>query len=103
MNEELKGDRPGELGETPNQNVPQDPGVSGVKLPVDEPGQGAGSNIEKDPSEWVTGSEPMTGAQASYLQTLCQEAGEDFDETLSKADASRRIDELQEKTGRGRR
>ncbi|MDQ3669764.1 MAG: DUF3072 domain-containing protein [Actinomycetota bacterium] len=74
-----------------------------MKLPADEPGQGAGSNIEKDPSEWVTGSEPMTGAQASYLQTLCQEAGEDFDESLSKADASRRIDELQEKTGRGRR
>jgi len=43
----------------------------------------------------------MTGAQASYLQTLCQEAGEDFDETLSKADASLRIDELQAKTGRG--
>lgn len=59
------------------------------------------SNTEKDPAEWVTGDERMTGAQASYLQTLCQEAGEEFDETLSKADASRRIDELQAKTGRG--
>jgi hypothetical protein len=59
------------------------------------------SNTEKDPAEWVTGDEKMTGAQASYLQTLCQEAGEEFDETLSKADASRRIDELQGKTGRG--
>ena len=59
------------------------------------------SNTEKDPNEWVTGDEKMTGAQASYLQTLCQEAGEDFDETLSKADASLRIDELQAKTGRG--
>ena len=59
------------------------------------------SNMEKDPSEWVTGDEPMTGAQRSYLQTLCQEAGESFDENLSKADASRRIDELQAKTGRG--
>jgi hypothetical protein len=59
------------------------------------------SNTEKDPGEWVTGDEKMTGAQASYLRTLCQEAGEEFDETLSKADASRRIDELQEKTGRG--
>jgi hypothetical protein len=49
----------------------------------------------------VTGDERMTGAQASYLQTLCQEAGEEFDETLSKADASKRIDELQAKTGRG--
>ena len=60
------------------------------------------TNTEKDPDEWVTGDEKMTGAQASYLQTLCQEAGEPFDETLSKADASRRIDELQQRTGRGR-
>ena len=59
------------------------------------------SNTEKDPDQWVTGDEKMTGAQASYLQTLCQEAGEDFDETLSKADASKRIEELQSKTGRG--
>ena len=60
-----------------------------------------GSNTEKDPSEWTTGDEPMTGAQASYLRTLSQEAGEDFDESLSKADASKRIDELQARTGRG--
>jgi hypothetical protein len=59
------------------------------------------SNTEKDPSDWVTGDEAMTGAQASYLQTLSQEAGEEFDETLSKADASKRIEELQAKTGRG--
>ena len=59
------------------------------------------TNTEKDPKEWVTGDEQMTGAQASYLQTLSQEANEPFDETLSKADASRRIDELQAKTGRG--
>ena len=59
------------------------------------------SNTEKDPSEWVTGDEPMTGAQASYLKTLSDEAGVDFDEKMSKADASRRIDELQDKTGRG--
>ncbi len=62
----------------------------------------APSNTEKDPDEWVTGDEPMTGAQASYLRTLSQEAGEPFDENLTKADASRRIDELQERTGRGR-
>ena len=61
-----------------------------------------GSNAEKDPEEWTTGDEPMTGAQASYLQTLSQEAGEDFDESLTKADASKRIEELQAKTGRGR-
>ena len=67
-----------------------------------EPGAEAPSNTEKDPDEWVTGDEPMTGAQASYLRTLSQEANEPFDETLSKAQASKRIDELQEKTGRGR-
>ena len=60
------------------------------------------SNTEKDPQEWVTGDEPMTGPQRSYLQTLSQEADEPFDADISKADASRRIDELQEKTGRGR-
>ncbi len=59
------------------------------------------SNMEKDPQDWVTGDEPMTGAQRSYLKTLSEEAKEAFDDTLTKADASRRIDELQEKTGRG--
>jgi uncharacterized damage-inducible protein DinB len=56
---------------------------------------------EKDPDQWVTGDEPMTGPQASYLQTLSREAGEEFDEHLTKAEASRRIDALQEQTGRG--
>ena len=55
----------------------------------------------KDPDEWVTGEEPMTAAQASYLRTLAQEAGEEFDESLTKAEASKRIDELQQQTGRG--
>ena len=59
------------------------------------------TNREKDPDEWVTGDETMTGAQASYLKTLCEEAGEPFDDTLSKAEASKRIEELQAKTGRG--
>ncbi len=58
-------------------------------------------NPEKDPDEWTTGDEPMTGAQASYLETLSREAGEEFDHTLTKAEASKRIDELQRKTGRG--
>ena len=61
-----------------------------------------GDNTAKDPDEWVTGDEAMTGAQASYLKTLSQEANEQFDETLTKAEASKRIDELQAKTGRGR-
>jgi hypothetical protein len=56
----------------------------------------------KDPDEWTTGDEPMTGAQRSYLHTLAQEAGEDAPDDLTKADASKRIDELQERTGRGR-
>jgi hypothetical protein len=60
------------------------------------------SNAEKDPHDWVTGGEPMTGAQASYLKTLSEEAKEPeaFSEDLSKADASLRIDELKEKVGR---
>ena len=62
---------------------------------------GPDQSPQKDPEDWVTGDEPMTAAQASYLQTLCQEAGEEFDAGMSKADASRRIDELQERTGRG--
>jgi hypothetical protein len=59
------------------------------------------SNAQKDPSEWTTGGETMTGAQASYLKTLCEEAGEEFDPSLSKADASKRIDALRGSTGRG--
>lgn len=59
------------------------------------------SNMKKDPDQWVTGDEPMTGAQKSYLKTLSEEAKVDFDENLNKADASKRIDELQAMTGRG--
>ena len=60
------------------------------------------SNREKDPDDWTIGDESMTGAQASYLKTLGEEAGEDFADGLSKAEAPRRIDALQRKTGRGR-
>lgn len=55
----------------------------------------------KDPNEWTTGSEPMTGAQESYIKTLAREAGEKVDTDLTKAEASEKIDELQQKTGRG--
>jgi hypothetical protein len=55
----------------------------------------------KDPDEWATGDEPMTGAQRSYLETLAREAGDEVPETLTKADASKRIDDLQRRTGRG--
>jgi len=79
------------------------PSAGDLEAPVSPPAadQQEGSNVEKDPSDWVTGEEAMTGAQASYLRTLSEQAGEDFDATLNKADASRRIDELQQKTGRG--
>lgn len=60
-------------------------------------------NAEKDPSTWVTGDEPATGPQQSYLSTLAQEAGQSAPEGLSKAEASQKIDELQSTTGRGER
>ncbi|WP_207420608.1 DUF3072 domain-containing protein [Desertivirga brevis] len=59
------------------------------------------SNAIKNPDEWTTGDEPLTGAQESYLKTLAAEAGEELDENLTKAEASKKIDELQHKTGRG--
>lgn len=59
------------------------------------------SNMIKDPDDWKTGDEEMTGAQRSYLQTLADEAGEEVDLNLTKAEASKRIEELQQKTGRG--
>jgi hypothetical protein len=66
-----------------------------------DPNTSSNPAAQKDPEDWVTGDEPMTGPQASYLQTLAQEAGEDVDESLTKAQASERIEELQAKTGRG--
>lgn len=65
------------------------------KAPADE------SNRLKDPDDWVTGDEEITGAQASYLQTLAEEAHEEVDLDLTKAEASKEIDRLKAKTGRG--
>ena len=59
-------------------------------------------NTIKDPDEWTTGDEPMTGAQRSYLHTLAEEARVEVDDDLTKAEASKKIDDLQEKTGRGK-
>jgi Protein of unknown function (DUF3072) len=58
-------------------------------------------NAKKDPDDWISGDDPMTGAQASYLKTLCEQAGhpELYDETLTKAEASKLIDEMKEKAG----
>jgi hypothetical protein len=53
----------------------------------------------KDPAEWTTGEEPMTGAQDSYLHTLARQAGEEVEDNLTKAEASVKIDELREKAG----
>ena len=69
------------------------------KTRTDEQGP---SNAVKNPDDWKTGDEPMTGAQRSYLNTLASEAGESAEEDLTKAEASKRIDELQDKTGRGK-
>ena len=74
-----------------------------TELPTEDPKSEPVGNAEKDPDDWVTGDQPMTGAQASYLKTLTEEAGEAFDPSISKADASKRIDELQKRTGRGQR
>jgi Protein of unknown function (DUF3072) len=60
------------------------------------------SNVRKDPEDWKTGDEPMTGAQRSYLDTLAGEAGERVEDDLTKAEASTKIDALQEKNGRGK-
>ena len=59
------------------------------------------NTTEKDPGEWVTGDEPMTGAQRSYLDTLAREAGETLSAELTKAEASEHIERLQARTGRG--
>ena len=59
-------------------------------------------NTIKDPDQWTTGDEPMTGAQRSYLHTLAEDARENVDDDLTKAEASKKIDDLQEKTGRGK-
>jgi hypothetical protein len=65
------------------------------------PRPGDSGTTEKDPEQWVTGDEPMNGAQRSYLDTLAREAGEQLSPDLTKAEASEHIDRLQSKTGRG--
>ena len=56
--------------------------------------------LQRDPDEWKTGDEPMTAAQRSYLETLCNDTGETFDENLTKAEASKLIDELRQRSPR---
>ena len=64
-------------------------------------GSGGSGGAEKDPSDWVTGDEPITASQRSYLDTLAREAGEELDADMTKAEASEHIDRLQARTGRG--
>ena len=78
-------DREGDRTDRPNPKAQDDPP----------------SNTAKDPEDWTTGEERMTGAQRSYLKTLSEEAGVEFEEDLTKAEASKRIDDLQDQTGRG--
>jgi len=73
------------------------------KASADKAQQDQDAGKIKDPEEWTTGDEPMTGAQRSYLHTLAHEAGEEAPDELTKAEASKEIDELQQKTGRGAR
>ena len=68
--------------------------------PKNDPELIENSNLVKDPNEWLSGSDPMTGAQASYLKTLSEEAHVEFEPELSKAEASQKIEELREATGK---
>ena len=85
------------MSKTPDKHEPQ---THNPKTELNDPN--GPTNAVKDPHDWTTGSESMTGAQASYLKTLSEEAHEAFDDSLTKAEASMKIDELQEKTGRGK-
>lgn len=100
---------PGERGHMPREGflrkrkkTGSDSAHDHIFMNPDEPTP-AMQNPEKDPEEWTTGDEPMTGPQRSYLQTLCREASEELDPNLTKAAASKKIDELQTKTGRGKK
>lgn len=75
-------------------NVPED-GEAAIQDGIVNTGQPGDPTLEKDPEDWVTGDEPATGAQLSYLETLSRRVGRDVPDRLTKAEASRLIDELQ--------
>jgi len=79
-------------------NTPSNDDVIGATGAAADAG---GDSAVKDPEDWVTGDEPMTGAQRSYLETLARQAGETLPGDLTKAQASEHIDRLQQSTGRG--
>jgi DUF3072 family protein len=88
--------------DTSNTHSNDDAGTrSDQERPLGAGAPAEGGTTEKDPEAWVTGGEPMTGAQRSYLDTLAREAGETLDPGMTKAEASEHIDRLQATTGRG--
>jgi hypothetical protein len=97
----MSDDRP-ETTDAPSPDAGGATGDAGTGETLGGRGDDASASAAKDPSDWVTGDEPMTGAQRSYLDTLAREAGEELSADLTKAQASEQIDRLQEKTGRGR-
>jgi len=86
--------------DTPMETSMIDDPKEATRNPARNPDAAEYSNTSKDPADWVTGDEPMTGAQASYLKTLCEEMGEDFDPSLTKAGASELIDALKSRNPR---
>ncbi len=85
---------------TDQSNVPENDSAPDTDAP-EMLGGPSGDTAVKDPEQWVTGDEPMTGAQRSYLDTLAREAGEEIPANITKAEASEHIDRLQQATGRG--
>ena len=97
-NDDLPGAQPDAGNTNPGNNAEP---THGDTLGGETLGGTSGDTAVKDPEDWVTGDEPMTGAQRSYLDTLAREAGEELPADLTKAQASEHIDRLQGKTGRG--
>ncbi|RFA09436.1 DUF3072 domain-containing protein [Subtercola boreus] len=87
------------MTDTNDSTEPNETEPTGETLGGDRPDPS--TSASKDPSDWVTGDEPMTGPQRSYLDTLAHEAGETLSADLTKAEASEQIDRLQQETGRG--
>lgn len=79
-----------------SRNEPQETSPDNPKLDSNPP-----DNTQKSPDDWVSGGEPMTGAQTSYLKTLSEQVGQpdQFEDGLSKAEASKRIDSLKADKG----
>jgi len=82
-----------------SENRNESAGDSAAEERIGATQPGDDNTLEKDPSEWVSGGDPMTEAQKSYLDTLAKQAGEELPANLSKAEASQHIDRLRSNTG----